>query len=90
MLYDFYYYSSMVLMCLMVLFSIAMIIIVLLQKGNESNLGAIAGGAESFFGKEKAKTWDGKFKKLTVIIAILLVVTSIVFFVFQLMPGVTA
>lgn len=89
MLRDFYYYSSMVLMCLMVLLSIAMVIIVLLQKGNENNLGAIAGGAETFFGKEKAKTWDGKFKIITICIAAGLLVCSVLFFVFQLMPGVS-
>ena len=53
--YTVYTVFSIIFMVLMVLLSIAMIIIVVLQQGNTSNLGAIAGGAESFFGKNKAR-----------------------------------
>lgn len=74
-----------IFMVLMVLLSIAMIIIVVLQQGNTNNLGAIAGGAESFFGKNKARSLDGKFKRWTIIIAAAILVTSILFFVFMIL-----
>ena len=84
-LYGLYTGFSIAFMVLMVLLSIAMIIIVVLQQGNNSNLGAIAGGAESFFGKNKARSLDGKFKRWTIIIAAAILVTSILFFVFRIL-----
>ncbi len=85
--YKVYTVFSIIFMVLMVLLSIAMIIIVVLQQGNSDNLGAIAGGAESFFGKNKARSLDGKFKRWTIIIAIAILVTSILFFVFQILKN---
>jgi len=70
------------LLIIMTILSIMMIVIVLLQDGNSSGLGAISGAAETFFGKNKAKTMEGKFKRWTIIVATSLMVTSIFFFVF--------
>lgn len=85
--YTVYTVFSIIFMVLMVLLSVAMIIIVVLQQGNTNNLGAIAGGAESFFGKNKARSLDGKFKLWTVIIAAAILVCSILFFVFQILKN---
>jgi preprotein translocase subunit SecG len=61
-----------------VIISIILIVTVLMQQGKQQGLsGAIAGGAETFFGKNKGRTIDGVLKKVTAIIAILFVVTSI-------------
>lgn len=67
------------LLILIVLLSIAMVLIVLLQPGNSEGLGAISGGAETFFGKNKSKTLEGRLKKLTIIVAVALVVLCIVY-----------
>ena len=67
------------LLILIVLLSIVMVLIVLLQPGNSEGLGAISGGAETFFGKTKAKTLEGRLKKLTIIVAVALVVLCIVY-----------
>lgn len=83
----FYKVLSIVFMVLMVLFSLTMIIIVMLQQGNSNNLGAIAGGAESFFGKNKARSMDAKFKRWTIIVAAMILVTSILFFVVQILKA---
>lgn len=41
------------------IFSISLIVIVLLQSGRRAGLsGSIAGGAETFFGKNKGRTID--------------------------------
>jgi preprotein translocase subunit SecG len=42
---------------------------VLLQPGEVSGLGSIAGGAETFFGKNKSKTMEGKLALATKISA---------------------
>lgn len=84
-MYDFYNVLSIILIILMLLLSIIMIGIVMLQKGNSNNLGAIAGGADSFFGKNKAKSIDSKFKRWTIYNAAAILVTSVLFFVVQIL-----
>ncbi len=70
---------------LMVVLSIGMIIIVLLQQGTSNNLGSISGGGDSFFGKNKQRSLDGKLKIATVVIAAGLMVCAILFFVFYVL-----
>lgn len=65
-----------------IVFSIALIIIVLMQSGKTEGLsGSIAGGAETFFGKNKGKTIDGILNKVTSVIAVLFIVSSVALFV---------
>lgn len=60
-----------------VVVSIAVIAVVLLQSGKSAGLsGSIAGGAETFFGKKKGM--DELLGKVTVVVAILFAVTSVV------------
>ena len=61
-----------------VVISLALVVVVLLQHGKQQGLsGAIAGGAETFFGKNKGRTVDAMLKKFTAVIAILFIVTSV-------------
>lgn len=60
-----------------VIFALSLIATVLLQSGKSAGLsGAIAGGAETFFGKKKGL--DEKLGRLTAFIAIAFGVTSLV------------
>lgn len=62
-----------------VILSIILIAVVLLQSGKSAGLsGSIGGGAETFFGKNKARTLDGILEKATAVVAILFVITSLV------------
>ena len=55
-----------VLTVLQLLSGLAVTLIVLLQSGKSSGLpGVIAGGAETFMSKGKAKTLDAKLAKMT-------------------------
>lgn len=57
---------TIILTVLQVLSGIAVTAIVLMQSGKSSGLsGAIAGGAETFMSKGKAKTLDAKLAKAT-------------------------
>ncbi|MBR2479929.1 MAG: preprotein translocase subunit SecG [Clostridia bacterium] len=85
MAYDIYSGLLIALMVVMVLLAIGMVVVVMMQSGNQNNLGAITGAAESFFGKNKAKTMEAKFKRWTVIIAVAMLICSILFFVFYLL-----
>ncbi len=61
-----------------VIISVILIVTVLMQHGKQQGLsGAIAGGAETFFGKNKGRTIDAVLKKVTAVVAILFVVSSI-------------
>lgn len=62
-----------------VILSVILVAVVLLQSGKAAGLsGSIAGGAETFFGKNKAKTLDGMLEKATAVVALLFIVTSLV------------
>ena len=58
---------------------------VLMQSGKANNRlsGAIAGGAETFFGKTKGSTIDKKLSKATTIVAIVFVVLGLVSYLLQ-------
>ncbi len=55
----------------LILLSISLVVLVLLQEGNSKGLsGAIAGGADTFFGKNKGRTIEAKLVKLTKVIGV--------------------
>lgn len=68
---------SIILNIVLILISIVLIAVVLMQQGQRQGLGAIAGGAETFFGKGKAKGLDAKLAKITKIAAVAFIVLSI-------------
>ena len=58
--------ATIVLTILQLLSGLAVTVIVLMQSGKSSGLsGVIAGGAETFMSKGKAKTLDAKLAKAT-------------------------
>ncbi|MDR2514365.1 MAG: preprotein translocase subunit SecG [Christensenellaceae bacterium] len=64
--------------------SLALTILVLMQQGRAAGLsGAIAGGAETFFGKKKAQSYEGKLLFFTKITACGFVVLAIAMLVLQ-------
>ena len=52
------------------LFSVAIIIVVLLQEGHQAGLGAITGGADTFLAKNQARTVDAFLARWTKVIAV--------------------
>lgn len=61
-----------------VIISLVLIAVVLMQHGKQQGLsGAIAGGAETFFGKNKGRTIDAVLKKVTAVVALLFIASSI-------------
>ena len=69
---------NIVVTVLLVITAIILIATVLLQPGEQSGLGASAGGAETFFGKNKAKTMEGKLALATKISAGVFIVCALV------------
>ncbi|MCM3115237.1 preprotein translocase subunit SecG [Neobacillus sp. MER 74] len=65
------------LVILLVIVSIGLIGVVLLQSGKSAGLsGAISGGAESLFGKQKARGLDLILHRITVVLAILFILLA--------------
>ena len=66
------------LITLLVIVSIALIIVVLLQSGKSAGLsGAISGGAEQLFGKQKARGLDLVLHRVTVVLSVLFFVLAL-------------
>ncbi len=55
---------------IIIVFSLLLIVVVLLQEGRQSNLGTIAGAADTFLDKGRARTLDAVLGRWTKFIAI--------------------
>lgn len=63
----------------LVIFSLGLIGVVLLQKGKSAGLsGAITGGAEHLFGKQKARGLDLFLQRLTIVLAVGFFILSLI------------
>ena len=59
-----------VLGIVLIVTSLALVALVLLQEGRQQGLsGAIAGGADTFLGKNKSKTLEQNLSKITKVLA---------------------
>ena len=67
-----------------IIIALVLVVVVLFQSGKSAGLsGSIAGGSETFFGKNKGRTIDAILEKWTSVVAILFLVTSIALFFLQ-------
>ena len=65
----------------LLLMAVFLVVSILMQSGKDKRLsGTIAGGAETFFGKEKASTMDKMLSKVTTIVAIVFAVLVVVMY----------
>ncbi|HIT57276.1 MAG TPA: preprotein translocase subunit SecG [Candidatus Galloscillospira stercoripullorum] len=68
-----------VLTVIQVIAALFLIAVVLLQSGKSAGLsGAIAGGADTFLSKNKARSWDARLAKWTKWVAILFIVLTLI------------
>ena len=68
---------SIIIDIVLILISIVLIVAVLMQEGQRQGLGAIGGGAETFFGKNKAKSMEGRLQKYTKIAAVVFIILGV-------------
>ena len=57
---------------------IALIIVVLMQEGKTSGLGAIGGAADTYWSKNKGRSSHGMMIKVTIVLAAVFIVLSVV------------
>lgn len=73
-----------VLLVLLLISAAFIVVAVILQKTNEDGLSsAIAGGSETFYGKDKSSNTDRALYKWTLIAAIVFAVAVLVVFIIQ-------
>ena len=65
-----------ILTIIFVIDCIALTAIVLMQEGKQQGLGAIAGAAETYWGKNKGRSMEGGLAKATTIMGILFFVLA--------------
>ena len=79
---------QLVLSIIYFILALALIAVVMLQSGKSAGLsGAIAGGADTFLSKNKAKSADARLAKMTKWVAIVFMVLTLVL---CLLPGAAA
>ncbi len=67
-----------VIQILFILICIVLTVIVLMQEGKSAGLGAISGAAETYWGKNKGRSMEGKLVKFTKYLAIGFMVISMI------------
>lgn len=67
-----------VLTIIFIIVSIALTILVLMQEGKSAGLGAIGGIADSYWGKNKARSLEGKLVSISKVLGILFMVLAVV------------
>ena len=61
-----------------IIICIVLTVLILMQEGKSAGLGAIAGAAETYWGKNKGRSMEGMLVKITRILVILFIVIACV------------
>lgn len=72
--------AAIILAVIDIIICIAMVALVIMQEGNSQGLGSIGGAADTFFGKNKGRSIDVVFKKITTVLAVVFAVVTIVLY----------
>ena len=67
-----------ILMVVFILISIVLTVIVLMQEGKSAGLGAISGAADTYWGKNKGRSMEGRLVMATRIMVVLFLVIAAV------------
>lgn len=59
-----------VLTIIYIIICLALVVLVLMQEGKSAGLGAVSGAAETYWGKNKGRSMEGKLVKITTGLAV--------------------
>ena len=59
-----------VLTVIYIIVCVALVVLVLMQEGKSAGLGTISGAAETYWGKNKGRSMEGKLVKITTGLAV--------------------
>lgn len=66
-----------ILTIVFILVSVVLSAIVLMQEGKSAGLGVISGAAETYWGKNKGRSMEGKLEKITKYLAVAFLVIAV-------------
>ncbi len=67
-----------VLMVVLAIISIVLTVVVLMQEGKSAGLGAISGAADTYWGKNKGRSMEGRLVMATkIMVALFLVIAAV-------------
>ncbi len=67
-----------VLTIIFILICIALVVLVLMQEGKSAGLGSISGAAETYWGKNKGRSMEGRLVQITKALAVLFMVLAVI------------
>ena len=67
-----------ILTVVFILISIVISAVILMQEGKSADLGAIAGAADTYWGKNKGRSMEGRLVKITRVCVILFLLLALV------------
>ena len=67
-----------ILTVVFIIISVALTVIILMQESKSAGLGAIAGAADTYWGKNKGRSKEGRLVKATVTCVVLFFILSMV------------
>ena len=67
-----------ILTIVFIIISLVLTVVILMQEGKQAGLGAIAGAADTYWGKNKGRSMEGMLVKITRISVILFILLAIV------------
>ena len=67
-----------ILTIVFIILSIVITVIILMQEGKSAGLGAIAGAADTYWGKNKGRSMEGGLVRATTIMAVLFFILAAV------------
>ena len=67
-----------VLNILFIIICVALVVLVLMQEGKSSGLGALSGSAETYWDKNKGRSLEGQLVKITKILAVSFILLAVI------------
>lgn len=67
-----------ILTIVFIIISLVLTVVILMQEGKQAGLGAIAGAADTYWGKNKGRSMEGMLVKITRISVILFILLAVV------------
>lgn len=67
-----------ILTIVFIIVCVALVVLVLMQEGKSEGLGSISGAAESYWGKNKGRSMEGRMVKITRVLVILFMLLAVV------------
>ncbi len=67
-----------IIQVLYIIICIAIVVVVLMQEGKSSGLGAVSGAADTYWSKNKGRSAEGNLVKATAVLGALFIILSVV------------